>query len=1072
MKLKYLFIFLVSLNACSKSTLDSTLFTSLESVETNVNFINEIIEDKETNYYNYQYLYNGGGVGIGDINNDLLPDLYFTSTVGVDKLYLNKGDFVFEDISESSGISISTGFKSGVSMVDINADGLLDIYVCRAGWKSRDANRNLLFINQGDNTFKEEAKEYGLDTENHSIQAGFLDYDQDGDLDMYLANHPGIFQVPIERIWKYMDKKPMLASDRLFRNDDGVFVDVTKESGIQNYSYSLGLALADLNNDGWTDIYVANDFEQADFYYINNGDGSFTESLKEYFPHCSYFAMGSEIADVNNDALLDLFVVEMLAEDNLRQKTNMAPMNPEKFNTLLDKDIHYQYMRNSLQLNHGNGHFSDAAEYAGVANTDWSWGTLLADFDHDMDNDILVANGFLRDTQDKDLEKRRKQWMKEKQQGLNFETVFATLNSTPIKNYAFENKGDLNFEKSNDRWGFNHIGFSNGMATGDLDGDGDLDVVVNNINAEASIYRNNTNDKNYIDIRLKGSKKNTNGLNAQVKIYQGENRQIRNVQSVRGFQSSSQTGAHFGLSQNAIDSIKVFWDDGSVQLITKPKSGQLLVINQSSSTQTESPKHKTLLQAFESSPFTKHSENNFDDYNKQVLLPHKLSQMGPALSVGDFNNDGEEDLFIGAAHQNESSLWLSDKDGNYSQLETDIFEKDAIHEDVDAVFVDVNNDGFQDLYVVSGGNEFNPGNDFYQDRLYLNKDGKALIKASLPEIKFAGSSVSFNDYDADGDQDIFVGCRHLPWQYPFSEQSLLLENIDGNFKISEMQIQENEMIQSSYWSNVDNDQNEELITVGEWTSINIYDIINGDLVRKKLSNQDSLYGWWNVVKTADLDNDGDQDIVLGNLGENYKYKATVNEPFEVYAKDYDSNGSSDIVLGYYNDEKLYPVRGFQCSSEQLPELKSKIASYEDFGSSTLIDVYGADLNESLHLKATNFSSLILWNEEGNYKISKLPYQAQLAPIMDFEFNDFNEDGLLDIICAGNWFVSEIETPRADAGTGLILMNNGDQSFSALSQNESGFFVPGDVRKLKKSNSAKRFFIANNNGPFQIFDTTH
>ncbi len=1066
--------FIVCLISCSEENKPAIAqFSNLSSTTTSLNFNNRIIENEEVNFYKYQYLYNGGGVAIGDINNDGLQDVYFTSTLGSDKLYLNEGDFNFKDISETCGINTEIGFKAGVTMVDINADGLLDIYVSRAGWSKYDGQRhNLLYINKGNLQFEESAKSYGLDSKNHSIQAGFLDFDHDGDLDMILANHPGEFKVPSEKMLEYMASPTIEMSDQFFRNDGNKFVDITKEAGLLNYSYSLGLAIADIDQDGWTDIYMANDFQQHDYYYKNNGDGTFTESLKEYFPHCSYFSMGSEIVDINNDGALDIFVVEMLAEDNMRQKTNMASMNPDRFWHMVQNDMHYQYMRNTLHINHGNGHFSDVAEYSGLGNTDWSWGTILADFDHDEDCDITVVNGYLRDTQDKDFSKKSGSLAKKNNNALSFSQAYSLLKSTRLENYAFENLGNLKFKKVSSQWGFDFSGYSNGLATGDLDNDGDLDLIVNNINDEASVYRNNQNDDEYLMVYLRGDKGNPQGLNAQVILYQGESKQIRSIQPTRGFHSSSQASAHFGVN-NTIDKLEVLWNDGTQQTILSPKKGQSLEIVKRSSTIPDKQNTPGIYSELKNAGFQNyfHNENYFDDYKRQVLLPHKLSQLGPGIAKSDLNKDGLDDFYVCGPYQQAGELWIQNDDGNFSKKAIPAFDKDKNYEDVEAIFVDVNGDQLDDLYVVSGGNEFDDQDEMYQDRLYLASANGDFKRTNLPEIRFSGQACSAADFDQDGDLDLFVGFRHSPGKYPFTESSIILKNDNGQLKIDDQDLASAGMVSSSQWSDFDQDGDLDLITVGEWTSVKIFENVDHQLQTYTMPNEESLLGWWNVIKTKDLNNDGLEDIVLGNLGENYKYKASEDAPFEIYANDFDKNGKSDIVLGYYNDDKLYPVRGFQCSSEQIPDLKKEIPSYEVFGASTLIDVYGEDLDSSFHIKASNFSSVVLWNRGGGkFDIQTLPYQAQLSPIKDLVIYDINNDGHFDIVSVGNWFVAEVETPRADAGVGLVLLGDGKEGFKVMPLNESGFFSKDDARSIEliKGKSGLNILVGNNYGPLQFF----
>lgn len=1064
--------------------IETTVFTEMHPKKTNLYFSNRIVENDEINYFGYTYLYNGGGVALVDINNDDLPDVYFTSTQKADKLYLNLGNLRFKDISKSSGIDKFKGCKTGVSFTDINNDGWTDLYVCRAGWSKNPKDRkNLLFINNQDNTFKESAAEYGIDDENRSIQSVFFDYDKDGDLDMYLSNHPKVFRQSIEQVIAKVNNPTDENTDKFYiKNDDGTYTESGKKAGIFNHGWGLGLVAADLNNDGWTDVYVSNDFQAHDYYYVNNGDGTFTESLKKYFPHTSYFAMGVDLVDINDDKNLDVFVGEMLSETNVRQKTNMAPMDADRFKQLVNSDLHYQYMRNSFHLNNGNGHFSDIAEYAGISKTDWSWSSLFGDYDHDGDNDLLVVNGWLKDTQDKDFSKKANKYAQKYNNKLKYAQVDSFLKSTPLENYAFEYEGDLKFKKVSEKWGFNFKGFSNGMAYGDLDNDGDLDIVVNNMNANTSLYENNTNGS-YLKLKLNGPKENRFGVNSKITLTTNQGIQYKEFITTRGFQSSCEPVVHFGLkSGTQIESLSVIWADGKEQVIKEITANQTHTVEYKDAKRSNAKKENTSptfkeLNAKNVIDFT-HQEIYYDDYKEEVLLPHQLSQMGPALVVADIDNNGLDDIYIGGAHQQAGALFLQKQSQKFVKTQPTLWLADSKYEDVDALFFDADGDKDLDLYVVSGSNEFLQESAMLEDRLYLN-NGKGVFEKStglLPQFVTNGGTISAADFDKDGDQDLFIGGGVEPGKYPYASKSILLQNNEDGFKevtsTLAPDLERAGITQSSVWSDFNGDGTLDLIVVGEWTSPMFFANDGAEFSLTKLGEVDKMVGWWNNVTAIDLDNDGDEDYLLGNLGENYKYKATDEEPFEIFSGDFDNNGKQDIVLGYYSESNLYPVRGFQCSSEQMPDLQNQFDSYKSFGTADIFEIYGTELEDALHYKANNFSSLILWNKgDEEFEIEKLPGQAQLAPIQDFLIQDFDKDNDLDILMAGNWYVSEIETPRADAGTGLLLINN-ENKFSPQSVPQSGFFANKDARKLAYISCGKKsplVVVANNNSRVQIFE---
>ncbi|MEQ8623422.1 MAG: VCBS repeat-containing protein [Vicingaceae bacterium] len=1072
----------------SKPSSTKPVFELLNSQKTGVDFENTLVETAEVNFFVYQYLYNGGGVGIGDINNDGLPDIYFTGTVANDKIYLNQGDLNFKDITSTSGIQQNNGLKTGVSMVDINADGLLDIYVCRSGWTENASERaNLLYINQGNNTFKESAAAYGLAETGNSVQAGFFDYDKDGDLDCFIAGHP-LFEVENEEADRLRENPIDQFSDQLYKNNgNNTFTKVTKEAGVFNYGHGLGLALSDFNKDGWPDIYVANDFQSHDYYYLNNGDGTFSENAKSLISHVSYFAMGSDAADINNDGEMDLFVVEMLAEDNKRQKTNMAAMNPGLFWDNVKRGLHYQYMRNTLQYNNGRGSFSEIGYLSGVSNTDWSWAPLFADFDHDGFKDLAITNGYLNDTQDKDLVKKADKMLGDKKLK-DYTEIIDLMNSTPIQNYVFKNQGDLTFTDKSEDWGFDFSGYSNGMAYGDLDNDGDIDLVVNNFNDPASVYKNTTSDQNvghYLKVDLNGQNKNPDGYGTKLTLKTNAGMQFQEFWVARGFQSSCDQKVHFGIaSGDQIKELIIEWPDGRMQTLNNIAVNQEIEVNYSDANTQRTPEtppqpYFIPLQSNSGFLFT-HKENDYNDYEKEILLPHKQSRNGPKISIGDVNGDQIDDFYISGAAGQAGRLIVQLGQMQFGSSSDEVFQADAASEDLGATFFDADSDGDLDLYVVSGGNSFEPNDPLLQDRLYINNGQGMFNKAqnALPKMLTSGGTVTASDYDNDGDNDLFVGGRIVPGKYPFSPRSYLLENVNGKFKdVTKAKapgLMQPGLITSAIWTDFNQDGKDDLIAVGEWTGILLYENQNNKLVNVSEENDlDKETGWWNKIVAVDIDQDGDQDYVIGNLGLNYKYHASKEEPFEVYAHDFDENGSIDIVLGYYNDGTVFPVRGRQCSSEQMPMIAEKFETYESFGEANIQDVYGDKLKEALHLTARNFASSVLINEgKGKFRLKQLPTKAQFAPVNGIIAKDFDKNGTVDLLLAGNLFQAEVETGRADAGRGLLLLGDGNGGFKPVSLIESGFHAPMDVKDLALLGTGPTtpdmILVGNNDFGLQIF----
>ncbi len=1063
----------------NKSELPTEMFTLLSPEKTNINFSNKITEGVEMNSMEYEYFYNGGGVAVGDINNDGLSDIYFTANIYKNKLYLNKGNFEFEEITESAGLLGKSGWTTGVTMVDINNDGLLDIYISKSGKFGAKKRENELYINNGDLTFTEEAEKYGINTSSYTTQAAFFDYDNDGDLDMYQLNHSiKLEEADGDPVLKM--KYDAMVGDKLFKNDNGFFKEVTNMGIASNpISCGLGVTTSDLNGDGWQDIYVTNDFLEHDYMYINLGvkDGvhqGFEDKIKTSTQHISYFSMGLDIADFNNDGKNDILTVDMVSEDNYGMKTSMSGMNVAKFENAVKNGFHRQYMFNALQLNNGSvsnePFFSEISHLANISNTDWSWAPLFVDFDNDGLLDVFIANGLKRDFMNNDYNRFKKERVKsahannEDYSSLVLELIDKTPSRASV-NYFYKNNGDLTFSNIGKQWELSKPSFSNGAAYADFDNDGDMDIVVNNIDEPAYIYENNTmqtSTNNYLKITLKGSPKNKIGIGAKITLWIAGKEMNRAQQLTRGYQSSVSETIHFGLGKSKqIDSLLIQWPDGKKQHKKNIQANQELLLNYSNtdnllSTSTPlQPIFKDKTAAYGIS--YKHIENEFDDYKRESLLPHRMSEFGPALTVADVNNDGLDDFYIGGAKGYSGKLYIQSNQGTFfASKSSSILEKDKAYEDVDAEFLDIDNDGDLDLYVVSGGNEYLNGNRLLQDRLYINngKGDFSLSKNILPDFFVSGGVIEASDYNNDGYIDIFVGGRQMPGQYPSASKSYLLENKRGRFvKVSSHLIPELEkigMVTDAVWSDYDQDGDKDLVITGEWMGIEIFKN-KGDGAFERLSNTalSSNIGWWNSIVAADFDNDGDEDFIAGNLGLNYKYKASFDEPFNIYANDFDENGSIDIVLGYHNQGELYPLRGRECTSNQMPFIKEKFPDYDSFGKANLTEVYGDKaLSEALHYSATNFASVYIENKgNGNFVLHQLPLKAQFSSINSIIINDFDNDKNLDILVAGNLYQSEVETARNDASYGLVLIGDGKGGFTPLEFEKSGVYIKGDVKNM-------------------------
>ncbi|MDT0690376.1 VCBS repeat-containing protein [Salegentibacter sp. F188] len=1081
-----LLICIISLAGCGrdevlkKTSKEKTLFTRLDKPKTNIDFTNNVKQDSVFNYINYPYAFTGGGVAVGDVNNDGLQDIYFTSNQNSNKLYLNTGNFQFEDVTEEAGVEDSEGWTSGVTMIDINNDGWMDIYVCKsASLDNSELRKNKLYINQKDGTFIDQAEKWGLDHNGFSIQAYFFDFDKDGDLDMYLVNHRPDFQNTNKII--HINEKEYFpeTSDHLFRNDVGSFSNITLQSGIINKEWGLSASIGDFNNDDWPDIYVANDYIGPDFLYINNKNGTFSNQINTRFKHISYNSMGSDYADINNDFLPDLLVLDMLAEDHQRGKQNMASMNTEGFQMMVNAGYHYAYMSNVLQLNNGNGSFSDIGQLAGISKTDWSWAPLIADFDNDGFKDIFISNGIERELGNQDYRTRVRELQQEKE-SVSFSEMMEIMPSDELANYVFKNNGDLTFKNTTSEWGLDDKINTNGVAYADFDNDGDLDLVLNNSSGNASIYKNNSVG-NFISIKLVGDKKNINGIGTKVKVYTPKNQQYQVLYTSRGYQSSISNILNFGLGEETeIDRIEVIWGDDTVLAAENIQANQTLTFNKKESKgDTEKPlkiaQNFTPVDPEKLGINFKHKENTFNDFSIQALLPQKLSEQGPALEVADINNDGLQDFFIGGAAGQPAQIYIQHTIGRFESVNQEFWGKEKNFEDNAALFFDADGDGDLDLYVTSAGYHLNEDDALLQDRLYLNEGKGNFIKSrKLPKMSTSSKAVRATDFDNDGDQDLVIGGHHIPGKYPLAPRSYLLENENGHFKdvtkTLAPKLFEIGIVNDLIFTDYDNDKDDDLIVVGEWFPITVLENRNGRFSLKSIPEFTKTEGWWNSIKEVDINNDGNMDYLLGNLGENNKFHPSEEKPLHIYGNNFDDNGTYDMVLSKEYKGKLVPVRGKECSTVQNPFVSEKISTYEEFASSSLQEIYGEEeISNSYHKEVYSFSSIIAINNgDGSFTQTKLPTTAQVGPTMDFQIVDINDDGFPDVIGVGSIFEAEVETIRYDSNTGYILL--GDSEGNLKPHRDISFYNGYNVKGMAsiEIRGETHYIMANNNGPVTIF----
>lgn len=1049
------------LYACSNNSGET--FKKLSPARSGIKFFNELIENDTLNYTKFPYMYMGGGISIGDINNDGLDDIFFTGNLVSNKLYLNKGNLRFEDISKEAGIEGNRQWFTGSTMADVNNDGWLDIYVCVSG--KYPPSDNLLFINNHDDTFTESAEAYGINDKSSSVQATFFDYNNDGFLDLYVATYPIVLvSMGAEFYRDKMKENRFEESGHLYRNNGNMtFTDVTDEAGVRNFGMSIGVVAVDFNNDGWKDLYISNDFNPPDYFYLNNKNGTFTEVLKECTFQTSIFGMGLDAADINNDGFLDMYQIDMTPPDHYRRMVNVIPMSQATFDNSLGYGFHYQYMQNSLQLNNGifNGKpvFSNISLYAGVAYTDWSWGGLFMDVDNDGLKDLFVSNGVLKDINNQDILGQPRSGMYFKKEKDEYRPEL--FPSTPVPNFVFRNNGDLTFSNKYIDWGFDEPTLTNGVSCSDLDNDGDLDIVVHNVNKESSIYENRVvgKENHYLKIKLQGPGNNRFGLGSILLLHTGKEVQKQELTLTRGYQSSLPPVVHFGLGKNlAVDELRIIWPDGKQQVIKDVQGDREIILKYSEAGNIENSSREQAgfndITTSAGLDFV-HSEDKYDDFESEALLPYRFSRQGPALAVGDLNQDGLDDIFAGNGAGFKSEVYFQRNDGTFRKKDGP-WTKDSSFEDTGAIILDADGDGWNDIYVTGGDYSHFRNEDYYQDRLYLNSSTGFVKSNALPPMKLSGKCVQAEDFDGDGDLDIFSAGRILAGAYPHAPASYLLINNGKKGKELRFEnatesrapgLQNAGMITEVLWEDFDDDGDPDLILVGEWMKIRFFRNDGGQLhdVSEEMGFSDTI-GWWYSIYAVDIDGDGDRDFFAGNLGQNFRYRPEHN--LELFANDFDVNGKEDLVLAYTENNKRYPANSFSATLRQIPVIGQRYKTFDEFSKATLEEIYGEHILESsFSVKVNTYSSI--WIEKtgrSKFQIHSLPALAQLSSINAFA--DINLNGKKSLIMAGNLYNTEVETPRNDASVGLILQYDNKGNLIAIPPSESSLLIRGEVKQMK------------------------